>query len=98
MSNIRSTRTAKQYKNAGWHITYCFEIYDIIRKFESSAHTENNREIYKDKDYLLKCIKEGKNILYEKEQFIETEDNELPHEKKSFQEKKLSIEYIINEI
>jgi beta-1,4-mannosyl-glycoprotein beta-1,4-N-acetylglucosaminyltransferase len=87
LSNVRLTRTTKQYKNAGWHVSYCFEIDDIIRKFESSAHTENNREIYKDKDYLLKCIKEGKNILKDKEQFVETEDNELPDEYKPFQDK-----------
>jgi hypothetical protein len=38
----------------------------IIRKFESFSQTELNLETYKDKDYLLKCIKEGKNVLNEK--------------------------------
>ncbi len=63
LSGVRLTRTVKQYKNAGWHVTFCFEIDDIIRKFESSAHTENNLDKYKDKDDLLKCIKEGKNSI-----------------------------------
>jgi len=77
-SNVRLTRTEKEYKNAGWHVTYCFEINDIIRKFESFAHTEYNIDKYKNKDYLLKCIQDGKNILNEKEQFVETEEEELP--------------------
>ena len=77
-SNVRLTRTEKEYKNAGWHVTYCFEINDIIRKFESFAHTEYNIDKYKNKDYLLKCIQDGKNILNEKEQFVETEEKELP--------------------
>ena len=68
LGNVRLTKTEKQYKNAGWHVTYCFEIDDIITKFESSAHLENNLEKYKDKDHLLKSIKEGKIFIYEKEQ------------------------------
>jgi hypothetical protein len=43
------TRTEKEFKNGGWHVTYCFEINDIIRKFESFAHTEYNIDKYKTK-------------------------------------------------
>ena len=69
-SNVRLKITEKSYKNSGWHITYCFKIDDIIRKFESFAHTEYNIDKYKNKEYLLKCIEEGKNILNENEQFV----------------------------
>ncbi len=51
LSNVRLTGTEKEYQNAGWHVAYCFDIDDIIRKFESFAHTELNLETYKDKDY-----------------------------------------------
>ena len=51
------------------------------------AHTEYNLDKYKNKEYLLKCIQEGKNILNEDEQFIETKDNELPEGYIEFQEK-----------
>jgi hypothetical protein len=77
-SNVRLRRTEKTYNNSGWHVTYCFKVDDIIRKFESFAHTEYNIDKYKNKDYLLKCIQDGKNILNEKEQFVETEEKELP--------------------
>ena len=25
-SNVRLTRTEKEYKNAGWHVTYCLDL------------------------------------------------------------------------
>jgi beta-1,4-mannosyl-glycoprotein beta-1,4-N-acetylglucosaminyltransferase len=86
-SNVRLRRTEKTYNNSGWHVTYCFKIDDIIRKLESFAHTEYNLDKYKNKEYLLKCIQEGKNILNEDEQFVQTEDEELPYNYEEFQEK-----------
>ena len=86
-SNVRLRRTEKTYNNSGWHLSYCFKINDIIRKFESFAHTECNIDKYKDKEYLLKCIKDGRNILNEDEQYIQTEEDELPDDYKEFQEK-----------
>ena len=32
----------------------------LIRKFESFSHTEYNIDLYKNKEYLLRCIKDGK--------------------------------------
>jgi beta-1,4-mannosyl-glycoprotein beta-1,4-N-acetylglucosaminyltransferase len=86
-NDVRLTRTEKTYNNSGWHVSYCFKINDIIRKFESFAHTEYNIDKYKNKDYLLNCIQDGKNILNEDEQFVQTKDNELPEEYKTFQDK-----------
>ena len=85
-SNVRLTRTEKAYNNSCWHVSYCFEIDDIIRKFESFLHTEYNKDKYKNKEYLLRCIKDGKNILNEDEKFIKTKDYELPDNYKEFQE------------
>jgi len=86
LSNVRLSKTPKQYKNAGWHVTYCFEIKDIIRKLESFAHTECNLDEYKNEEHLAKCIKEGKSF-FDEEQFIETEEKELPDNYKEFQDK-----------
>jgi hypothetical protein len=54
-SNVRLTRT-----NAGWHISYCFEIDDMIRKLKSSAHTDFNIDKYKDKEHLLNVSRKEK--------------------------------------
>ena len=53
-SDVRLTRTEKTYNNSGWHVTYCFKINDIIRKFESFAHTECNIDKYKNKRIFIK--------------------------------------------
>ena len=86
-SNLRLSPTKINYLNSGWHVTNCFKIDDIIRKFESFSHTEYNVDKYKNKEYLLKCIHEGKNILNEDEQFVRTEEEELPEGYVEFQEK-----------
>jgi beta-1,4-mannosyl-glycoprotein beta-1,4-N-acetylglucosaminyltransferase len=86
-NDVRLTRTEKTYNNSGWHVSYCFKINDIIRKLESFAHTEYNIDKHKNKDYLLNCIQDRKNILNEDEQFVQTENNELPEEYKTFQDK-----------
>jgi hypothetical protein len=86
-NDLRLSQTKKKYFNSGWHVSYCFKINDIIRKFESFAHTECNIDKYKNKEYLLKCIQEGKNILNEDEQFVQTKDEELPENYTEFQEK-----------
>ena len=86
-SNVRLTKKKHIFNNSGWHVSYCFKINDIIRKFESFAHTECNIDKYKNKEYLSKCIKDGKNILNEDEQFVQTDENELPDDYKDFQEK-----------
>jgi hypothetical protein len=39
-NNLRLTRTKINYENAGWHVSNCFKINDIIRKFVSFADTE----------------------------------------------------------
>jgi len=84
-SNVRLTRTERIYINSGWHVSYCFKIDDIIRKFESFSHTEYNIDKYKNKEYLLRCIQVGKNILNEDENFILSKDYELPDNYKEFQ-------------
>jgi hypothetical protein len=49
------------------------------QKIESSA-------AYKDKYFLQKCIKEGKNIFNENEPYKENEENELSDDGKEFKE------------
>jgi hypothetical protein len=46
LNDVKWTKTEKHYKNAGWHVFYCLEIDEKIRKFESFAHAEHNLEKY----------------------------------------------------
>ncbi len=47
--SFKDVRLTKKhvYSNAGWHLSNCFKINYIIRKFESFAHTEYNINKYK---------------------------------------------------
>jgi hypothetical protein len=45
--------------NAGWHCSFCMNVTDIIRKIESFSHSERNKKIYKNPDYIQKCIENG---------------------------------------
>jgi hypothetical protein len=58
--DVRLTRKKNIFNTSGWHVLYCFKINDIIRKFESFAHTEYKINKYKNKEYLSKCIKTAK--------------------------------------
>ncbi len=59
-SHVRLTRTKKQYNNSGWHVSYCFKINDITRKFESFPHTECNIDKYKIKNIYQNVSKTAK--------------------------------------
>ena len=76
-------------KNCGWHISYCFTVNDIIRKFESFAHTELDKPEYKDKKFILTCMLTGRSLLsLDKQDVLHlTETNELPENWQLFQRK-----------
>ncbi len=39
-NDVRLTKKKHIFNNSGWHVSDCFKINDIIRKFESFAHTQ----------------------------------------------------------
>jgi beta-1,4-mannosyl-glycoprotein beta-1,4-N-acetylglucosaminyltransferase len=49
--------------DGGWHFTWMFSAEDIVKKIESTAHQEFNQARYKDKNYILKTIRSGKDIV-----------------------------------
>ena len=49
VDDLRLSPTNKLYFNSGWHVSYYFKIDDIIRNFESFAHTEYNIDKFKTK-------------------------------------------------
>ena len=85
-SNTRLSHSYSDCNNAGWHFSNCLKIDDIVRKLESFAHTEYNTDKYKNKEYILKCINEGKSI-FDEEQYNEANEKLLPDGYKEFQEK-----------
>lgn len=50
-------------KNGGWHFSYLGGLDAIIKKIESFAHTEYNKDEYKNPEYLKKTIEQGKDLF-----------------------------------
>ena len=73
------------FKNAGWHLSYFLTPNEFIRKLESFAHSEYNKEEFKNKNYLLLCILTGYSWYNKYEKFDYTNENELPENWKEFQ-------------
>ena len=88
-SKVRLTFVGSFFINSGWHVTYCFDIKNIIKKLESFAHTEFDKIEYKNKDYILTCMLTGRSFLTLDKQdvLISTNENELPNGWKEFQKK-----------
>ena len=78
-------KKGKYINNAGWHLSYFLTPNEIIRKIESYANAELNKEEFKDKKYLLSCMLAGYNWHNNIEKYHYTNDNELPENWKSFQ-------------
>lgn len=61
--NIDNQGPVSGHFNCGWHFSYFMEPADIIRKIESFAHKEVNKETFKTKEHVKDCIMNGK-FLY----------------------------------
>lgn len=70
--------------NAGWHLSYFLTPKDIIRKLESFAHDECNKEEFKNENYILKCMLSGY-CYFNYEKYDYTNENDLPENWKTFQ-------------
>jgi hypothetical protein len=60
---MRMNADLRLLKDAGWHLAYFSSIEEQVRKLESFAHQEFNNAAYKKRNYLLECIKLGKDPL-----------------------------------
>jgi len=76
-TDIRYTDTEINIKDAGWHLSYFYDINGIIDKFESYAHTENNNEHIKNPERILKSIQEGTDIIDRGPEFTNIKVNPL---------------------
>jgi beta-1,4-mannosyl-glycoprotein beta-1,4-N-acetylglucosaminyltransferase len=87
-SKVRLTFN-EYFNNGGWHITACFSPNDIIRKLESFAHTEFDKENLKDKNFIFTCMLSGRSYLSRDKQdvLIPTNGNDLPDNWDEFQVK-----------
>jgi beta-1,4-mannosyl-glycoprotein beta-1,4-N-acetylglucosaminyltransferase len=48
--------------DCGWHFSYFMEPADIVRKIESFAHREVNKDDFKNKEHVKECITGGKDL------------------------------------
>jgi len=78
-------KKGKLINNAGWHFSYFLTPNQIIRKLEAFAHSECNKDEFKDKKYLLSCMLAGYNWYNKNEKFDYANENELQENWKSFQ-------------
>jgi beta-1,4-mannosyl-glycoprotein beta-1,4-N-acetylglucosaminyltransferase len=53
----------KYIDNGGWHFSYLGGVEKIIHKLEAFAHTEYNKDQYKDPEKINEAIKSGKDIF-----------------------------------
>jgi beta-1,4-mannosyl-glycoprotein beta-1,4-N-acetylglucosaminyltransferase len=53
----------KCVENGGWHFSYLGGVQMIIKKLEAFAHTEYNKDEYKDPEKIEEALKNGKDIF-----------------------------------
>ena len=75
----------KNIQNAGWHLSYFLTLNQFIRKLEISAHSELNKEEFKNKNYLLLCMLTGYYWFDNNHKCEYSNENELPENWKEFQ-------------
>ena len=62
-------RGIKVIKNGGWHFSYLMSPIKIKKKIESFAHSEYNKEEYKNLKNIESCIKNGTDLYNRKLNF-----------------------------
>lgn len=53
----------RTFSAGGWHFSYFGTLDKIIEKLESFTHSEYNKSEYKNKDNIIKAIREGKDLF-----------------------------------
>lgn len=78
-ASISLRQLVRVIPNSGWHFSYIHNVENIINKIESFAHTEHNREKYKNSDEIKEKMTSGEDIFERnyKMDFVEL-DNSFP--------------------
>jgi len=63
------------FTSGGWHLSYFGDPQAIIQKIRSFSHQEFNRPRYTDPKVIEDCIRNGRDLLFRKEEQFETIDN-----------------------
>ena len=68
LNTIRKSMTKKKHKrhllyNGGWHFSYLGGVDSIIQKLEAFSHNDYNTDKYKDRERLINCMNEGKDLF-----------------------------------
>lgn len=91
IKDIKSTRLYRDLSpsevmvipESGWHFSYMGGVEKIIGKIESWAHKEYNNDNYKNPDYILKSIRDGKSLFDPETTFklVDIQQSGLPYPK-----------------
>lgn len=57
--NLRASSELERIPNGGWHFSFCLDKKDIVKKIESFAHTEYNKEEYKNLKKIIYRMENG---------------------------------------
>lgn len=60
---IRERQHEEYIKSTGWHITYCLNMADMVRKLESYCHTEFDTPQNKKTEYIRLCMLTGRSFF-----------------------------------
>ena len=56
-------KNLKIIKDGGWHFSFLYDVDGIIKKISSFQHIEFDKDEYKNKETIIKKIKEGKDVF-----------------------------------
>ena len=56
-------KNLKIIKDGGWHFSFLYDVDGIIRKISSFQHIEYDKDEYKNKETIIKKIREGKDVF-----------------------------------
>jgi beta-1,4-mannosyl-glycoprotein beta-1,4-N-acetylglucosaminyltransferase len=79
--------------SCGWHFSYFMHPSDIIRKIESFAHREVNKDSFKSKDHVKECIMNGKDLYGRDYPLPKNNSFDYPNEIMVFHYTLLAIQY-----
>lgn len=83
LNDLRLTASAERFiENAGWHVSYCGTVGDMISKLESFSHTEYDRQEFKKREYIKMCM-----LINKQDKLVPCYGEDLPTGWQEFQAK-----------
>lgn len=88
LDSMRLAQKKKAITNAGWHASYFEDVANIMRKVESFAHQELNKDSFKNHQHLAHCIQNGLDLFARggKENMLPFNTAQLPEAFRKFNE------------